>query len=100
MSIFAKAVRTCLFIAAVCGASAFADERPNASSLAVYVEGGVSAGDQVAVGNKWDDRALPQLASLMVSAPDRDQESDTADSQSVWQWAMTAMLSETSAKWA
>ncbi len=100
MPVFVKTARICLFIAAVCGASAFADERPNASSLAVYVEGAVSAGDQVAVENKWDDRALPQLASLMVSAPDRDQETGTVDPEPVWQWAMTAMLSETSAKWA
>ena len=100
MSIFVKAVRICLFIAAVCGASSFADERPSASSLAVDVEGGVSAGDQVAIGNKWDDRALPLIASLTLSAPDRDQESATVDPEPVWQWAMTVMLSETSAKWA
>ena len=55
---------------------------------------------QVAINNKWDDRALPQLASLMVSAPDRDQEPAAVDPEPIWQWTMTAMLSETSAKWA
>jgi predicted transglutaminase-like cysteine proteinase len=109
MSVFVKAVQVIVLVATICGASTFADERSSALSLAVEARSGDTAGaqvavkntsDQVAFENKWDDRASPLLAPITASLPSRDQEPTTVDPAPIWSWAATAMLSESSAKWA
>ena len=109
MSVFVKAVQVIILGATICGASTFADERSSALSLAVEADSGDTAGaqvavkntsDQVAFENKWDDRASPLLAPITASLTSRDQEPITVDPAPIWSWAATAMLSESSAKWA
>ena len=109
MSVFVKAVQVIVLVATICGASTFADERSGALSLAVEALSGDTAGaqvavkntsDQVAFENKWDNRVLPLLAPITASLPSRDQEPTARDPAPIWSWAATAMLSETSAKWA
>jgi predicted transglutaminase-like cysteine proteinase len=101
MSIVVKLVRICLFFTAVFCASTFANERPSGLSLAGDALSGVTtAGDQAAFQHKWDDRTPPLLASLTVSAPDLKQEPAPAEPVSVWEQALAAKLSESSAKWA
>jgi predicted transglutaminase-like cysteine proteinase len=109
MSVFVKAVQVIVLVATICGASTFADERSSALSLAVEARSGDTAGaqvavkntsDQVAFENKWDDRASPLLAPITASLTSRDQEPTTVDPAPIWSWAATAMLSESSAKWA
>ena len=109
MSVFVKAVQVIVLVATICGASTFADERSSALSLAFEARSGDTAGaqvavkntsDQVAFENKWDDRASPLLAPITASLPSRDQEPTTVDPAPIWSWAATAMLSESSAKWA
>ncbi|HEX7617343.1 MAG TPA: transglutaminase-like cysteine peptidase, partial [Verrucomicrobiae bacterium] len=109
MSVFVKAVQVIILGATICGASTFADERSSALSLAVEADSGDTAGAQVAIKNtsdqvafehKWDDRASPLLAPITASLTSRDQEPITVDPAPIWSWAATAMLSETSAKWA
>jgi len=109
MSVFVKALQVIVLGATICGASTFADERSSALSLAVEADSGDTAGaqvavkntsDQVAFENKWDDRASPLLAPITASLTSRDQEPITVDPAPIWSWAATAMLSESSAKWA
>src|ERR1039457_1562761 len=109
MSVFVKAVQVIVLVATICGASTFADERSSALSLAVEARSGDTAGaqvavkntsDQVALENKWDDRVSPLLAPVTASLTSRDQEPTTVDPAPIWSWAATAMLSESSAKWA
>jgi predicted transglutaminase-like cysteine proteinase len=100
MSVFVKGVQVIFLVAAMFCASTFADERSNALSLAVDADGGDTARDQVAFENEWDNRAAPLLAPITASVTSRDQEPTTADPAPIWSWAATAMLSETSAKWA
>ena len=109
MSVFVKAVQVIVLVATICGASTFADERSSALPLAVEARSGDTAGaqvavkntsDQVAFENKWDDRASPLLAPITASLTSRDQEPTTVDPAPIWSWAATAMLSESSAKWA
>jgi len=109
MSVFVKALQVIILGATICGASTFADERSSALSLAVEADSGDTAGAQVAVKNtsdqvvfenKRDDRALPLLAPITASLTSRDQEPTTVDPAPIWSWAATAMLSESSAKWA
>ena len=109
MSVFVKAVQVIVLVATICGASTFADERSSALSLAFEARSGDTAGaqvavkntsDQVAFENKWDDRASPLLAPITASLTSRDQEPTTVDPAPIWSWAATAMLSESSAKWA
>jgi len=99
MSRFVKIVRTCLFLTAVFCASTFANERPGKLSLASDALSGDTAGDQATLQHEWDDRALPLLASLMVSIPDRKQEASPVGPAPIWEQAVAAKLSETSAKW-
>jgi predicted transglutaminase-like cysteine proteinase len=109
MSVFVKGIQVIILVATICCASTFADERSSALSPAVEAESGDTAGaqvavknisDQVAFENKWDDRASPLLAPITASLTSRDQEPTTVDPASIWSWAATAMLSESSAKWA
>jgi predicted transglutaminase-like cysteine proteinase len=109
MSIFVKAVQVIILGATICGASTFADERSSAVSLAVVADSGDTAGaqvavkntsDQIAFKNKWDDRALPLLAPITANLPSRDQKPAAVDPAPIWSWAATAMLGESSAKWA
>jgi predicted transglutaminase-like cysteine proteinase len=109
MSVFVKVVQVIVLVATICGASTFADERSSALSLAFEARSGDTAGaqvavkntsDQVAFENKWDDRASPLLAPITASLTSRDQEPTTVDPAPIWSWAATAMLSESSAKWA
>ena len=109
MSVFVKAVQVIILGATICGASTFADERSSALSLAVEADSGDAAGAQVAVKNtsdqvafedKWGNRALPLLAPITASLTSHDQEPATVDPAAIWSGAATAMLSETSAKWA
>ena len=100
MSVCVKAAQVIFFVATICGASTFADERPSALLLAVETRADDTAGDQVAFENKWDDRASPLLAPIKASVTSRDQEPTALDPAPMWSRAVTAMLSETSAKWA
>ena len=99
MSAFVRIVRICLFVSAACCASTFADERPNSvlPTAEAAVDG--TTGDQVTFDNEWDIRVEPLLASLTVSAPERDQEPATVESDSIWQRAATIILSEMTARW-
>jgi predicted transglutaminase-like cysteine proteinase len=109
MLVFVRAVQVIILGATICGASTFADERSSALSPAVEADSGDTAGAQVAVKNisdqvtfenKWDDRASPLLAPITASLTIRDPEPTTVDPAPIWSWAATAMLSESSAKWA
>jgi predicted transglutaminase-like cysteine proteinase len=100
MSVFVKGVQVIVLVAAMFCASTFADERSNALSPAVEADSGDTAGDRIAFENEWDNRAAPLLAPITASVTSRDQEPTTADPAPIWSWAATAMLSETSAKWA
>jgi predicted transglutaminase-like cysteine proteinase len=100
MSVFVKVLQVIVLGATICGVSTFADERSSALSLAVEADSGDTAGAQVAFENKWDDRASPLLAPITASLTNRDQEPTTVDPAPIWSWAATAMLSESSAKWA
>jgi predicted transglutaminase-like cysteine proteinase len=109
MSVFVKALQVIILGATICDASTFADERSSALSLAVEVDSRDTSdaqvavkntSDQVAFENIWDDRASPRLAPITASLPSRDQEPTTVDPAPIWSWAATAMLSESSAKWA
>jgi predicted transglutaminase-like cysteine proteinase len=100
MSIVVKTARVCLFFTAMFCAGTFADECPRGLSLAGDALSGETAGDEVTFQHKWDDGALPLLASLTVSVPDRKQEPASMEPTSIWEQALAAKLSETSAKWA
>lgn len=100
MSVFVKGIQVTFLVAAMFCASTFADERSRASSLAIEADSGDTAGDQVAFENEWDNRASALLAPITASVTSRDPEPTTADPVPIWSWAATAMLSESSAKWA
>ena len=100
MSVFVKAIQVIILVATICCASTFANERSSALSLTVEADSGDTAGDQVAFEDEWDNRALPLLAPITASVTSRDPEPTTVNPVAIWSWAATAMLSETSAKWA
>ena len=100
MSVFVKGVQVIFLVAAMFCATTFADERSNALSPAVEADSGDTAGDQAASEDEWNNRAAPLLAPITASVTSRDQEPTTADPAPIWSWAATAMLGETSAKWA
>ncbi len=55
--------------------------------------------DQAAIDNEWDYRAAPVLATLTVSVPERAQEPDAAEPETIWQRVATIILPDTTAKW-
>src|ERR1039457_1952486 len=100
MSGFVKGIQVIILVATICCASTFAKERSSALSLTVEADSGDTAGDQVAFENEWDNRALPLRTPITASVTSRDPEPTTINPVAIWSWAATAMLSETSAKWA
>ncbi|HZL38752.1 MAG TPA: transglutaminase-like cysteine peptidase [Pseudolabrys sp.] len=97
MSVFAKAARICLLVTAVFSASTFADEHRGELSLSAD---GVSDGITVAEAtfdNELDVRALPGLPAARVESP--VEKPIAIEPPSIWQRAVAAKLTETSAKW-
>jgi predicted transglutaminase-like cysteine proteinase len=100
MSVFLKGVQVTFFAAAMFCASTFADERSRASSLVIEADSGDTAGDQVVFEKERDNRASALLAPITASVTSHDQERTAVDPAAIWPWVATAMLSESSAKWA
>ena len=100
MSVFLKGVQVTFLVAAIFCTSTFADERSRASSLAVEADGRDAASDQVVFENERDNRAAALLAPITASVTSHDQERTTVDPAAIWPLVATAMLGDSSAKWA